>query len=212
MPACIPIFLFCILTIVNIMTPTFFPTQAAFRKWLKKNHEKEKELLVGFYKVNSGKASITWPQAVDEALCFGWIDGIRKSIDKDSYTNRFTPRKAKSNWSNINIRRVGELSEAGLMQPAGTEAFKKREEAKSGQYSFEQKEIKLGAAYEKLFKKNKKAWIFFQSQVQSYRKPAIWWVISAKLEDTREKRLTILINDSEAGKKIAPLRRTTDPK
>lgn len=181
-------------------TPTFFETSAAFRKWLKKNHKKENELLVGFYKVNSGKPSITWPQSVDEALCFGWIDGVRKSIDENSYCIRFTPRKSTSIWSNINIKKIEDLISKGLMEPAGIAIYEKRSEHTSRIYSYEKKAIKLSVEFEKAFKANKKAWTFFQSLAPSYRKPATNWVMSAKQETTRVKRLTELIADSEAGK------------
>ena len=138
--------------------PVFFKTSSAFRKWLQKNHDKAKEIYVGFYKKGSGKSGITWPEAVDEALCFGWIDGIRKSIDEKSYTNRFTPRKPTSNWSAINIKKIGELTQKGLMHPAGIAAFEKRKEEKSRIYSYEKDAAELPAAYQRLFRKNKKAW------------------------------------------------------
>jgi uncharacterized protein YdeI (YjbR/CyaY-like superfamily) len=184
------------------MTPTFFATQFDFRKWLKKNHNKEKELLVGFYKIGSGKKSITWSQSVDEALCFGWIDGVRKSIDNDSYTIRFTPRKPKSIWSAINIKKVDELTKQGLMQPAGLSAFNKREESRSKIYAYENMPVKLNPKFEKKFKANKKAWNFFQSQAPSYRRVTIYRVMSAKQEATKLSRLTKLIAESEAGRKI----------
>ncbi len=193
------------------MKPVFFKTPAEFRKWLEKNHDKVIELLVGFYKVSSGKQSITWSESVDQAICFGWIDGIRKSIDDMSYTIRFTPRKAKSIWSRINIAKVNELTKKGLMFPAGIAAFQKREEKHSGIYSFEQKEknIKLNNAFEKLFKNNKEVWKFFNDQPPYYKRAATWWVISAKQETTKLKRLQTLINDSEQGLHIKLLRRTT---
>jgi len=189
------------------MKPTFFKSPADFRKWFEKNHAKAQELLVGFYKKGSGKPSITWPESVDQALCFGWIDGIRKSIDDISYTIRFTPRKPRSIWSAINIKRVEELIKLGLMKPAGLEAFQKRNEERSGVYSFEQKNHKLDGAYEKKFRANKKAWTFFQSQPPWYQRTSIWWVMSAKKEETRLKRLATLIDDSAHGRTIAPLRR-----
>jgi uncharacterized protein YdeI (YjbR/CyaY-like superfamily) len=191
------------------MEPIFFSRQAELRKWFEKNHDKTKELLVGFYKTKTGKESITWPQSVDEALCFGWIDGIRKSIDAESYVIRFTPRKPGSIWSAINIQKVEELSKKGLMHPAGIEAFNKRDEKKSKVYSFEQKNIQLDKNFEKLFKQNKKAWKFFQCQPPSYQRPAIWWIMSAKQEATKQKRLETLIEDSEEGERIKLLRRTT---
>src|SRR5687767_6119714 len=140
------------------MTATFFATQSEFRKWLKKNHKKETEVLVGFYKVGSGKPSMTWSQSVDEALCFGWIDGVRRSIDKDSYQIRFTHRKPTSIWSAINIRKVEELTGKGLMQPAGLASFEKRKENKSRIYTHEIAEVKFDPTSEKEFKANKKAW------------------------------------------------------
>jgi uncharacterized protein YdeI (YjbR/CyaY-like superfamily) len=188
------------------MDPVFFPDKAAFRKWLEAHHQTEKELLVGFYKVASGKPSITWPESVDEALCFGWIDGIRKSINEDSYTIRFTPRKAGSIWSAINIKKVEELSKAGKMYPAGLAAFAKRSEQKSAIYSYEKAPVKLDTKFEKGFKANKKAWKFFHSLPPSYQRTAINWVMSAKQEATRLKRMQALIDDSEQGLKIKPLR------
>ena len=189
------------------MRAIFFPKQTDLRKWFEKNHLTEKELLVGFYKKDSGKASITWPQSVDEALCFGWIDGIRRSIDDISYSIRFTPRNPKSIWSAINIKKVENLSKLGLMKPAGIAAFEKLDLNKSKIYSFEQRSIKFDKKFEITFKSNKKAWVFFSKQVPSYRKPAIHWVMSAKQEETRLRRLNNLINDSEKQQKIAPLRR-----
>jgi len=181
------------------MTPIFFAKQTDFRKWLQKNHKKETELLVGFYKVGSGKPSMTWSQSVDEALCFGWIDGVRKSIDKDSYQIRFTRRKPGSIWSAINIKKVEELTRQGLMQPAGLAIFEKRKESKSKIYSHENEEVALPQQFKTQFKKNKKAWEYFQSLAPSYRKVSIHWVMSAKQEKTQLKRLNQLITDSEAG-------------
>ncbi|MCD9025495.1 YdeI/OmpD-associated family protein [Cohnella silvisoli] len=185
--------------------PIFFATPAEWRTWLSDNYDRLSHLLVGFYKKSSGKPSITWPESVDEALCYGWIDGVRKSLDEESYTIRFTPRKADSIWSAVNIRRVAELTEQGFMKPSGLTAFDKRKEDKSVIYSHEQKDksIELGSSYEQQFKANDKAWNYFESQAPGYRKTAIWWVISAKREETRLKRLTELIQDSEQGKKIA---------
>lgn len=191
----------------NITDIIFFSTPAEFRAWFEKNHDKTKELWVGFYKKDSSKPSITWPESVDQALCFGWIDGIRKSIDDISYTIRFTPRNPKSIWSAVNMRRIAELTSLGLMRPSGIAVFEKRDEKRSELYSFEQVKVELDTHFLKKFQENEKAWIFFQSQAPSYKKPAIWWVISAKQEDTRLKRLNILIKDSEEGQKIAPLRR-----
>ncbi|MCX6167981.1 MAG: YdeI/OmpD-associated family protein [Ignavibacteriales bacterium] len=188
------------------MEPIFFADQSELRKWFEKNHLKEKELLLGYFKKSSGRQSVTWPESVDQALCFGWIDGIRKSIDDLSYTIRFTPRNPKSIWSAINIKKVENLTSLGLMKPAGIAAFNKLDLTKSKIYSFEQNNVKLTKAYENIFKQNNKAWIFFSEQVPSYRRPAIHWVNSAKLEETRLRRLNILITDSFNKQKIAPLR------
>lgn len=178
-----------------------------FRTWLEKNHKKEKELLVGFYKKSTGKKSITWTESVEQALCFGWIDGIRKSIDEISYSIRFTPRNPKSTWSAVNIDKVKGLIKLGLITEAGIEAYNRREDKNSKIYSFEQRIVKLNSEYEKIFKKNKKAWDFFQSAAPSYKKPATHWVMSAKQEETRLRRLDTLIKDSAAGQKIKLLRR-----
>jgi uncharacterized protein YdeI (YjbR/CyaY-like superfamily) len=183
----------------NQTIPTFFAKQADFRKWLQKNHKKETELLVGFYKVDSGKPSMTWSQSVDEALCFGWIDGVRKSIDKDSYQIRFTQRKPTSIWSAINIKKVEELTKQGLMQGAGFASFEKRRENKSKIYSYEKDEVELTPNLKRQFKANKKAWEYFQSLAPSYRKVSAHWVMSAKQETTQIKRLNQLISDSAAG-------------
>ena len=181
------------------MTPIFFAKQSDFRKWLQKNHKKETELLVGFYKVGSGNPSMTWPQSVDEALCFGWIDGVRRSIDKDSYQIRFTQRKSTSIWSAINIKKMEELTKDGLMQPAGLASFEKRIESKSKIYSYEKDEVELTQHFKKQFKANKKGWEYFQSLAPSYKKVSTHWVMSAKQEATRIKRLNQLISESAAG-------------
>jgi uncharacterized protein YdeI (YjbR/CyaY-like superfamily) len=180
------------------MEPIFFKSQAELRKWFMKNHQKEKELVVGYYKTATGKPSVTWPQSVDEALCFGWIDGVRKSIDEESYMIRFTPRKPGSIWSAINIKKIEELTKQGLMQPAGLEAFAHRQEKKSKVYSYENEAVPFSPAFEKTFKANKKAWAYFQSQMPSYQKVATRWVMTAKQEATRQSRLKTLIADSEA--------------
>ena len=189
----------------NSVQPTFFPTQSAFRKWLEKNHTKEKELLVGFYKTSSGKKSINWGESVDEVLCFGWIDGVRKSIDAESYSIRFTPRKNTSIWSAINIKKVEELTEKELMYPAGIEAFSKRKEHKSKIYSYEKEAAVLPDEFLKKFKVNKKAWTLFRSMAPSYQRTAIHCVLEAKQEITKIKRLEELIEDSAAGRKIKRL-------
>jgi uncharacterized protein YdeI (YjbR/CyaY-like superfamily) len=185
----------------------FFPSPAAFRQWLEKHHGQEKELWVGFYKKGSGTEGITWKESVDEALCFGWIDGVRKSIDDTRYKIRFTPRKPGSIWSLVNKKRVEELTQLGRMTPAGLKAFESRDQKKTGIYAYESAEQKLDPASEKRFRANEKAWEFFQSQPAWYRRTAIFRVVSAKKEETREKRLARLIEDSEQGKTIAELTR-----
>lgn len=187
----------------------FFATPAEFRAWLEKNHAAHTELSVGFYKRDSGKPSITWPESVDVALCYGWIDGVRNSIDAVRYCIRFTPRKPTSTWSAINVKRVSALGKLGLMHAAGMKAFEARRGDKTGIYAYEQrKTAKLPPAYEKLFRANKKAWAFFQSQPPWYQRTAAYRVISAKQEATREKRLAELIRDSEARLSIKELRRS----
>lgn len=183
--------------------PVFFSTPAKFRAWLKANHQSKREQWVGFHRKATGRPSITWPESVDEALCVGWIDGIRKTIDNASYMIRFTPRKATSTWSLVNIKRVAELTREGRMQPAGTKAFAERAEAKSGVYAYEQRQnAALDAAAVKEFRRNAKAWKFFEAQPPSYRKVMAWWVISAKQEETRRKRLVRLIEESAAGRRM----------
>lgn len=188
------------------MKPEFFSTKSELRKWFFKNHNKKDELLVGYYKKSSGKPSVTWEESVDEALCFGWIDGIRKSVDESSYTIRFTHRKDSSKWSTKNINRVEELIKLNLMQPSGLAVYKKRKEENSHTYSFEQRIIELDDIFEKILRRNNKAWKFFSSQIPSYRNPSIHWVMSAKQEQTRLKRLETLIKCSEAGELIPPMR------
>ena len=193
---------------VSNVEPTFFTTPSELRAWLETNHGNLQELWVGFYKKGSGKLSITWPEAVDEVLCFGWIDGVRKGIDDVSYKIRFTPRKPRSIWSNVNINRVAELSHLGLMRPAGLKAFGERKEGKSGIYAYEQRQdAKLDEADEDQFRANKTAWDYFKAQAPSYQKTAIWWVISSKKNETKQKRLATLIDDSANGRRIAPLTR-----
>ena len=186
----------------------FFESPDAFRSWLENHHDQESQLQIGFYKKGSGKTGITYAEALDQALCFGWIDGIRKRVDDQSYTIRFTPRKSGSIWSKVNIKRAKELVESGVMRSAGLEAFEKRDEQKANSYSYERENRALDDAYEQQFRANSTAWEFFQGQPPSYRKPAIWWVISAKKEETRQKRLDTLIEDSANRRKIAPLRRS----
>lgn len=181
---------------------TYFKSPAEFRKWLAAHHATAKELLVGFHKKGSGTPSMTWPESVDQALCFGWIDGVRKRIDETRYTIRFSPRKPRSNWSAINIRHARELAGQRLMLPAGLEAFEARQEKRSGVYSYENRPAKLPERYEKKLRQNKKAWEFFQAQPPSYRKMATWWVLSAAKEETRLKRLAKLVADSARGRRL----------
>jgi len=184
------------------MQPKFFKSPSNFRKWLAAHHANATELLVGFYKKDSGKPSITWPESVDEALCFGWIDGIRRRVDDDSYSIRFTPRKTSSTWSAVNIRRAQELVRKGRMTPAGEKAFAARKEKRSGIYSYEQRTAELIEPFAGKLRRNKAALKFFASQPPSYRKAANWWVVSAKKEETRLERLEQLIKHSAAGQTI----------
>jgi uncharacterized protein YdeI (YjbR/CyaY-like superfamily) len=185
----------------------FFRTPADWRAWLEAHAADATELWVGFHKRGSGETCITWPESVDQALCFGWIDGRRQSIDSTRYRIRFSPRKASSIWSSINIARVAELDEQGLLRPAGLEAFARRREARSRVYSHEQSgEPELEAEQEALFKQRPEAWDFFQGQAPSYRKAALWWVVNAKRAETRQRRLATLIEDSAAGRRVGHLR------
>jgi uncharacterized protein YdeI (YjbR/CyaY-like superfamily) len=179
-----------------------FKSREDFRGWLEKHHASQPELWVGYYKKHTGRASITWPESVDEALCFGWIDGLRKSIDDVSFTIRFTPRRPNSIWSAVNTRRAKSLIESGAMQPAGLAAFKKRKDNRSGVYSFEQRSVDLDPKYAGILRRNAAAWKFYQKQPASYRKAANWWVVSAKQEATRLSRLNRLIAHSAAGEHI----------
>ena len=180
----------------------FFATPKAFRDWLAKNHLESKEQWVGFYRKDSGKPSITWPESVDEALCVGWIDGLRKTIDEESYMIRFTPRSPKSRWSAVNIRRVQELIAEGRMRPEGLALFEHRDEKHAIGYSYERKNAVLTPEYEKTFRKNKAAWEFFDAQAPYYRRVITHWVVSAKKEETRLARLEKLIAASAQKKRI----------
>ena len=184
------------------MEPKFFATSTAWREWLDKNHGDSKELLVGFYKKNSGKPSMSWPESVDEALCFGWIDGVRRRIDEESYTIRFTPRKLRSTWSAINIKRVDQLASQNLMRPAGIAAFEARQNERSAIYSFEQANVEFTSQQLAQFKANATAWSFFQRGPPYYRRLATWWVISAKRQETKDKRLAKLIEASAKHERI----------
>jgi uncharacterized protein YdeI (YjbR/CyaY-like superfamily) len=184
------------------MQITFFKTPSDFRKWLKQHHATAQELWVGYYKKDSGKPSITWPESVDEALCFGWIDGLRKSVDATSYKIRFTPRRPRSIWSAVNIRRAQELITTGRMQPAGLKAFEARTEDRSRVYSYEQEDKPLDEQYAKQLRANRRAWKFFQAQTPGYQKMMTRWIVSAKKEETRLKRLAQLIAESAEGRTI----------
>jgi len=183
------------------MKAVFFENQSDFREWLGKNHEKETELLVGFYKVGSKKPSMTWPESVDQALCYGWIDGVRRSIDEDSYSIRFTPRKPSSIWSNVNIKKVNVLLEKDLMQPKGIASFALPTESKSGIYSFETEAKILDPKFEQLFRKHTKAWEFYENLAPGYRKLTIHRIMSAKQEKTQLARLEKTIVQFENGEK-----------
>jgi uncharacterized protein YdeI (YjbR/CyaY-like superfamily) len=192
-----------------VAKPTYFATPAAWRAWLENHHDSSTEVLVGFYKRGSGRPSITWPESVDQALCFGWIDGVRRSIDATRYTIRFTPRTARSTWSSVNIKRMSELSDLGLVHPAGIAAFAARDAKRSGIYSYEGRHsAELDDESQRRFKSDKAAWAFFSSEAPWYRRAAAHWVTSAKRKETRQKRLDALITHSAAGRRIPPLDRT----
>ncbi|MFL5520769.1 MAG: YdeI/OmpD-associated family protein [Gemmatimonadales bacterium] len=184
--------------------PRFFATAAAFRAWLDTHHDRETELLVGFHKKGSGKPSMTWPESVDEALCYGWIDGVRRSLDEDSYTIRFTPRRPGSIWSNVNVAKVAALMDAGRMMPAGLAAWERRDPERSGIYLFERNNpVPFDAEAERRFKRSRRAWTFFQAQPPGYRRLATHYVTSAKRPETRERRLAALIECSARGERLA---------
>lgn len=184
------------------MDITYFESSSEFRKWLEKNHGKATELWVGFYRKGSGRTGISYQESVDEALCFGWIDGVKKKVDDTRYTHRFSPRKSRSIWSAVNIAKVRELTAQGRMAPAGLAAFESRDEKRSVQYSYERESCAFDADLESRFRANAKAWEFFQKQPPGYRRTLTWWVVSAKKEETRLKRLATLIEESEAGRRM----------
>lgn len=184
------------------MKPEFFKNQPEFRKWLEKNYLTATELVVGFYKVSSGKPSMSWSESVDQAICFGWIDSIRRTIDDESYSIRFTPRNPKSIWSEVNIRKVEMLSAKGLMTAKGLELFTNRKEDNSGLYSYENKPLELPEEFKKQLESNQEAFNFFEKQSNSYKKTTYYWVLSAKREDTRKNRMEKLIQKSENQQKI----------
>jgi uncharacterized protein YdeI (YjbR/CyaY-like superfamily) len=186
------------------MRVKFFAKASEFRKWLSSNHDKADELWVGYYKKVTGIPSITYPESVDEALCYGWIDGLRQSIDEKSYRIRFTPRRAGSTWSDVNIRRVKKLTELGKMEPAGTRAFESRK-MDSASNSVKRENIRLSRQFEDRLKSNEKAWEYFNGLAPSFRKISIGWIMSAKKEETRLRRLAVLIESSEKGRLVPPL-------
>jgi uncharacterized protein YdeI (YjbR/CyaY-like superfamily) len=184
------------------MKPKFFAKPAEFRKWLAANHATATELFIGFYKKGSGKKSITYAEALEEALCFGWIDGVRKRLDEESYEQRFTPRKPRSIWSLINVGHVERLKKEGRMMPAGIAAYEKRDPKRTGIYAFENRPREFSPEYLKRFRANKQAWKFFEQQPPYYTKLLIFWVMSAKKEETQERRLKQLIESSEKGTRV----------
>ena len=194
----------------NPAMPLFFAKPSDFRAWLETNHASERELIVGFYRKESGRPSITWPESVLEALCFGWIDGVRRKIDEQSYTIRFTPRKPTSIWSNINVATMEKMIAAGRVADAGMKAYKARDAKKTGIYAFEREHAKFTLAQERLFRKDARAWKNFHAMQPSYRRTATYWVMNAKQEATRQKRLGILIECSARELKIKHLRRPED--
>jgi uncharacterized protein YdeI (YjbR/CyaY-like superfamily) len=189
------------------MDPIFFESADQFRAWLAAHHDTETEVLVGFHKKTTGKPTMTWSESVDQALCFGWIDGRRKSLGSNAYTIRFTPRKPTSNWSTINVAKVADLTRQGLMHEAGLAAYARRDPAKTGVYSFENDDVGLGAEFEAEFRRDETAWAWYARQPSGYRRTAAHWVRSAKRESTQRSRLATLIADSHAGRKVKPLRR-----
>jgi len=184
-----------------MVQPTYFSTEADFRRWLEANHETAPELLVGFWKKGSGKASIDWPQARDQALCFGWIDGVRKSLGEEAYTIRFTPRRKGSIWSKVNVERFDALKAAEQMTPAGEAAYE-RDKHRSGLYSYEKPVASLTPEEEAVFRGNKPAWVDWEKRPAGYRRSALGWVTGAKRPETRARRLAELIAVSAEGRRL----------
>ena len=182
-----------------------FRGAADFRRWLEEKHDSASELWVGYYKKGVPKTSITYPEAVDQALCFGWIDGVGQRIDDEVYANRFTPRRRGSNWSAVNIAKVTAFEKAGLMHPAGLRAFVERDQRKDAPYSYENRPHDLPVQAATRMRGNPEAWRYWEAQTASYRRAATWWIVSAKQEATRERRLETLIEDSAAHRPIKPL-------
>lgn len=194
------------------MKPKFFSTPAQFREWLERNHDSASELLIGFHKKSSGKKSITYHEALDEALCFGWIDGVRKKLNETSYMQRFTPRKPRSIWSNINVGHVERLKKEGRMHASGLAAYEKRDPKRTGIYSFENDPAKLTPLFEKKFRANKKAWDFFQEQAPYYKRLMIYRIMNAKKEETKIRKLDQLIEVSANGQRIGLLTAKPQPR
>ncbi len=190
----------------------YFPSAAAFRRWLERHHATKDELLVGFHKRHTGAPSMTWSESVDEALCFGWIDGVRRSVDADRYTIRFTPRRPTSTWSAVNVAKMKALEEAGRMTDAGRAAFAKKSDARSGVYSYEQRPAGLPAELRRVLDASAAAARDFDARPPWYRRAATWWVVSAKTELTRQRRLVVLVERHERGETIPPLTRTQEAK
>jgi uncharacterized protein YdeI (YjbR/CyaY-like superfamily) len=190
-----------------VSEPIFFESPAELRAWFEANHDSATELFVGYHRVGTGRPTITWSESVDEALCFGWIDGVRRRVDDTSYTNRFTPRKPTSNWSAINVAKVAELTKQGRMHPAGLAAFERRRPDRTGTYSYEMAKAAFDPEMEEAFRKKKRAWAFFEAQPAGYRRLATYWVMSAKRPETRQKRLATLMADSAAGRRLAQFSR-----
>ena len=191
----------------GLSEPIYFDSPEEFYAWLEEHHDSESEVYVGYYKTHTGKRGMSWSEAVDQALCFGWIDGRSNSIDEDRYMQRFTPRKPGSNWSRVNVAKVAELEEAGLMRPAGRAAFARRRDDKTGVYSFEREKAELPPEFEERLRANAAAADYFDAKPPWYRRTATHWIVSAKREETRERRLAQLIEDSARGMDVKPLRR-----
>lgn len=189
----------------TVSNPWFFNSPEAFGHWLESNHSSAQELWVGFHKKSTGKPSLTWPESVDEALCFGWIDGIRKTVDEGRYAIRFTPRRPGSNWSSVNIQRARALIKNGRMHPSGLRAFEDRHTRTAERYSNKNRPTELPPRYLKLLKANKAAWAFYRDQPPGYRRAATWWIVSAKREETKLRRLSTLIRDAADGRRIRQL-------
>ncbi len=189
------------------MKPRYFTSAEAFRHWLEREHARARELWVGFHKTATGRPSLTWPESVDAALCFGWIDGIRKRVDEARYMIRFTPRRERSIWSAVNIRRVAALKRAGLMRPAGLAAWARRTRERFGVYSYENRPKTMPPRYQRVLQARPRAWAFFAAQPPGYRRTIIWWVVSAKQEATRARRLAVLVEECAKGRHIPLLSR-----